>query len=1223
MMNKLINKISVKERGIALIISLFFLILLFAIGLTILFRANMNKKTATALTNSDFDKLQARAAIGLVQNSISHAMKNKTSPSFDGVFGSQVGSGESYADNIKLQDDYTIRSSAYQTSAGAVAKYNGNGAKTNINGDSTFDFFDFSHDGEELDGTSTSSTTSTIEWLLYTDEGELLNQNSGKTLTGKEIDEGSSGFRLAYLIIDQTGKINPNTAVATDSTPKGLDFNVFLESSSSPYSLDSIFGGDTSIAKKFTAESQFQSLSDLYKFTSAEVSNSSYRQLAHEKFYPYGTTITYPETPVKYIDSETGEENERLNLQDIYDQSIYDLNGDGQIDASYLTDDAKVDRVIDRIPYLKNLSEKIEKNENSNWRAGQTLVNNDKGIFDTVSYDPSTESEDINLNKKIAANIKDYIDDDAIATTNYVITDPDNLPPMEKDTYCGYEGLSISAVTFITSDFHYGSGLDGTERHSAIEFVGDTRLSTIVSPIVEIDVALDLQGKDLSTIAVANDAPATIQKPNSSGALRVYVSYKASFKAEYNGGTTGGDVAGLADNVIKTFTDERRDYVMNVSSANSRFPTNLHRQWNNWSHWESNPYVEIKYPSYRGHFYAIGADVTGVPGDASWTPVSGAFAYGWDGVEATVLNAQSQKSNHRKPTYLFKDGRHELLFHPLRDWLNGVKDDPTDPDDFAAAIRTVDWGTNNATLSNIVSSHRFSVTNIKLEFDRPVILFFDLNNNYKVDQGEVVDLVELPKQSNSAYGEGGNNKIAKDAGTQFEEGPLDSDSTFIRFHPLGDPRNNTHRQNWTQARNHVAGLDGYTWDFPAYISLENHATANGGHNLYMTNPYSIWQQNRQVAGVSYTEDPATTSQLREEDLTFDGSENDAELLWVNGAMRGSGAIKSPLEVSTMSTPFYADTEEFGGIRSLAELGRISRGENWKTLNLSYFNAPQGKIASPENKYTDYESYTGYTHSYKGANQEDDDFSSDNPVVSGGDGRILGEVYIEAAKGEVPGVSTEINTRQGQTITGALNPNTRHTETLRSLLSNIKVGYDDDSTQVDTFNRTLDPAIIVSSLGDDKNNKLNSEKLDKLIEDIDIKYDNALANNVTPFDRKFTFSHNGTSDESYNPFDVRRLVSQRLGHLFTYEGTPLNDHERETLLLNAKKFMSIRYNYFSAILICEPLNFIPKSVSTSPKGIVELSATHNAKINSHYRVRAELVHDIYTNKVTILNYKILN
>ena len=500
-MKKTIHK---KDQGIALIFSLFFLLILFAIGVTLLFRAQMNKRTSTALTNSDLDKLRAKGAMSIIQNTISHAMKDKTSASFEDAFGTAISS-----DTAVLQDEYTLRSSSYKSSANSLRDYNDN--DNNVGNYSTDMLFKFYQDGEEV-------APSYLEWQLFNHEAELIDNATGKTLAGDSIAFGDNGFRLSYIVIDQTGKINPNTTVSPKNLNEGISYNVLAESTASPYDLSNLFTADKiNSANHFANQTHFSNITDLYKHNNANL-NPANRDFINNNFYPFGVSLTHEEIPVAF-DTAINGISERLNLHSIYDKSLY---ADPSAD-----DDTKVQEIIDALPYLKHIENEgimVSKNEDSNWKTGQKLVNNPDG------YNPSTQSENVPLAKKIAANLKDYIDDDCIATTNYDISDPDNLPTVTEDIYVGHEEISITGINFFafSSYFlaHDRHGIRSSyERHSAIAFSPDTYQSTSLVPQIEVAVDMDLNGTEISKINVASSDPSN--PPDLKGKLKAYVAYKA------------------------------------------------------------------------------------------------------------------------------------------------------------------------------------------------------------------------------------------------------------------------------------------------------------------------------------------------------------------------------------------------------------------------------------------------------------------------------------------------------------------------------------------------------------------------------------------------------------------------------------------------------------------------------------------------------------------------
>ena len=72
-------------------------------------------------------------------------------------------------------------------------------------------------------------------------------------------------------------------------------------------------------------------------------------------------------------------------------------------------------------------------------------------------------------------------------------------------------------------------------------------------------------------------------------------------------------------------------------------------------------------------------------------------------------------------------------------------------------------------------------------------------------------------------------------------------ASILTFHPLGDPRNNTHRQNWTQLRDHDSIIGGYMWrDTISYVKRVGEDGRNGALTFGF---YGMWWDGWRLANV--------------------------------------------------------------------------------------------------------------------------------------------------------------------------------------------------------------------------------------------------------------------------------------------------------------------------------------------------------------------------------------
>lgn len=1115
-----------KEQGIALIISLFMLVLLFAIGIALLFKSLTEEKASKNLTDASLNKLAIQGSIGVVKTNVALAFGDLTSPLYEQKSGVSVLKKNSNNNSYSLHSmapvgtskglDYNSKTSSGTANIEAI----GQGSDQ-----TTQSYMGYYHEGNKL-----TEAPNDLEWIIIPEKGSSINNSGSSELT---VDQDA--YRLAYFLIDQTGKIDPNIASTSNSMGKGTP-NSFLNPKregtnnkliqSSPITLDSLFTNN-SISSKFSKDLSFQNLNHLYNFiadNSPSAITASDATIANENFYPYSSIRSFPELP----------DSNKFNLYDIV------LNN---YPSGVRDDSAKIDHIWNSIPFLKNFPE--TKTDKSFITSDYTYTNVSSSPAKTLNT-TTVETLD-NSGKKIAANLKDYLDRDILATSNideaefkrlisetgsdqYDSSKPSTYP---KDLIIGHDGFSIRSMGLYLQS---GIGLSDNQMYEHFDFL---------VPTMSIQSDYDLKGTYLRNINIP-DKTGT----NKKATLKSYINMSVDFKTK-----SGGDRWSGPHKFIENIEDKKIELI-SYFSVNQR---------------------QMVYPDGGSTFKSRAGFVQA----KAKTPHRNNIFSPWD-----INTARN-------------------ILAPLTDYKDAEAKGILDRAKSILSLRAYD---------------------IRVRWRSPFILFWDINNDNFPQFDELVDMAFLP----DPQGLGTN---ANRAHTYSSH----KDNTCIMFHPklhnltqgapsiISDPRNNTHQNEWQQMAIWVPGnplLSNPTgnWEYDWY---DENSLGTNQFRDHSSKIFGHWQTDS-----NHNLSNRLTSYPTKEDLLFTSGDQDYErVLDKDQAISDTTlsstefrAIDDPLETSSMVMPYNPTNKKFGGIDHIAEIGLISRGENWQTLNLL-----QDYRAEKDN-------FSSQTYIYSGTRSDNLKDSLDSSS-QGGDGQILQQLYIDNTAD--PSISNEdqINTLWEKKVLGSFNPNIapeKAEQSFKNLFSNIKTQYEHTFNKVNyrhwkQSNNTPSPLLNTDSNqyngarsreGDDSTPILQ-HKIDKVASQLKDLLIDAQTDKVAPFKKEYTFSHDFSTDFSYNPMNYRRLSNARLGNFFAREDLPLNDAEREALFLKTKDFISIRHNYYSALILVQPIRTVADSAAGP--SIVTVAPNLKAAVKAHYYVRAELVHDIYTNEVKVLNY----
>ena len=1366
-MNKLKALSHKKDKGIALIFSLFFLVIFFAVGTALLFRANINKKTSNALTNTQLSSSNIEGAIGEVRANLTMANLN--------IDGSNKSSGTSLAFEGKMQESTLSndRSAVYTLSSTSPDSNNGN--SHNIVSRTTPELFKFNFNGEDLDGIDTGlSGAPEPEWVIhYSDDDKT---------------EGTGAVRYSYLIIDQTGKINPNFGASSvyDSSldsRQGFDTEIFKRASapgsttaSSIYDLSGLFttidSRDEAAAaftiNRFDSVNQVSEIvengppSKLGSFQTAdsigvldesdnEITFSSQR-LAHETFYPFSFPVTYE---AKKLEND-GTDNRVFNLAHLDSTKFKDYS-----------DEQKIEEIV---------GETESDPEESN--SGETDPS--KAGIPYLAHMPSEEFDPNDINKipaqkeQIAASLIDMVDDDLFSTNNYgiyesgdpydtdndgVISSGETVPNdligkpwswltwLEKTgnrPYSGFEGLYINQFAFHFDEFIPALNLpdDGTGtlypkvNDSNDAYHNDGFEKTRLQVRAEMGCAYDLNGTTLTSI-VTKTNPEYIDS-NKRLRLLIYARYRVSAKYW-----------------------EQQDRTDPLSPWTKPYRNQLAGS----DDFDNNPFDKAGQPGlvYGANETTITNYTFEAVGYAPTLQILGRPEY----KRTTGKNGRSNRS-------------YTLRYVPEKDYNTfeqrdgkGATSDTSEHWDnwsgcFTAYYRTNSLGADKNDIGrlgmiNYEAAYQPMVTHVAVTLDSPVIIFIDredggrsFDNIPQADEIVSITTPNIPQQLDDNHK--GFSGVAYDrakAGsfTDFPQGLSDLATTesykdnlviagratngnnrrILTTILTGDPRlghipSSTLNLKDIETINNTTGAGGdietageSPWIFSGDAERFSHNQIEQIH--LELDHFKVWSKDdlNQTYQAPYVDSFRFPTK---EELMFTFPKTDNEVVLnknivdhnsspKSGYTDLSALVKAALDIDSyqpnreIGTPEKVDDpsaydgsgfksissfalplrytgaydkknrpiiDSFGGLDQVADIGKICRGEHWRTLNLCQYNVPL--VEDPSN--TSLYSYAGVkapnyigekdaNGSYRSDYGFDSSKTTDHPIagsvemlypynrydipdsetvddlitdyqegskvggiLQGGDAAILDQVSFDDTKPDEPKIELD-----QKTIYGAYNPNTTYPLSFQSFISGIKINRSLFATrsyrkgEVDAPENPALPTWKSAALTTNFYQNIKKNLADS-------------SNEAAPFDRKYAYSDtlgNSPGDASYtegfnisNTYDPitrsymngkLRTGSFRWGNVFANDKNYfLVDSEREALYTNTREFISIRYNYYSAIILVESLKIVPKAASGNQ--VVEINSSGDkAKIESHYRVRAELAHDILTNEVKVMSYSILN
>ena len=1302
-MRKHLQKLKKKDQGIALIISIFFLVIFFTLGTFLLFRTSLSKRTTNAIANNSLSENNVEGVIGAVRANLSMANINQPHSSTRSIGTSLVFEGK--MNKSTLHND---RSDAYTLHS--VSTDSLNDTSSNVSGKNTHELFEFNYNGLDINGIDQNlDGAPNPEWVL--------------SYSSPSQEVGSDLIRYSYLVLDQTGKVNPNfanTAILKGDGREGFDTEIYKEaqaidstkasaiydlssiffsssmpnSASAPYALNR-FNNIDELNGILTEEPYLTTISDFSTASStgvldesdALISRSS-EQMAHELLYPYTQPLTYAEKPnifnLAYLDSDA---------------------------FQALADEDKVSAVVSSIPYLSYMP--------------------------SEDYDPNDKEQPTAQREFVAASLIDLVDDNIISTHNYGFYeagDPDRLVTYTSDgvtktddltgkpwsfdkwlketsnkPYAGFEGLYIGQTSFQMRAYNktrwnYNKSSEKYRSHIFRTFF-------VIAP--EVYCAYDLAGTPIEDIIAQNPKYA-------GGRLLYYARMRLDFKTanvdsdENNDGNI--DVADWvekrntgATDLNKEYTNQKVEVVSPVVAVDRIGRID---------------YSNVKHRSYEAYYKP------GTP--YKYMYYAARNIYGW----GTGNTDRIDPVNDKGAAYYQNWGCVIHSMHPDDRAEPREQEDGTFVTEEGALVYSdaVLNGTDNSEVAPNGIQVKGYVHSTKLKIDSPVLIFLDLPDssgkyNSKPDPGEIVSITTpviakqeddgagLPDDYYLGYSEKSFGSFADPLLAAAETRSFANRNTITAV-VSGDPRlgylpsssyefgdswiysyaKNGEYEGNAFTKNHMKTdhfgsynlktggdsdqryptVDELKFTFPKF---DNEVVLPGSSDSWTSlasnlnlNLNLMVDNLEQPLGTTTTESLILNSNNLDNyvpnrhliDYNNDGDYNDAQ----DGVPEDAPGITSN---SSFSLPLRDDGAGnytgFGGINMAADIGKICRGEHWRTLNISQYNigllnAPTDsskyKYAGVKSTYNEgFDSSLQTTHPTLGsvpmlfpfnrrdsAGEVDDlvtDYASDasnagspGTLLNGGDAAIMDQVGFD----EVNKDSASITLPQ-KTIYGVFNPNTAYPLAVQSLFSGIKINRKDFSTKTYLKGQIEDERNPALPLW--KSAALTSNFYKLITNNLNNIYSSSYTGTkLAPFDRKYSFSNSLNSspgDSSYTEgFNVttvydgnsrtymngeQRVGSFRWGNIFANKSNYyLSDVERELLYTNTKEFISVRYNYFSAIVLVEFLKVAPDS-STGDRIVTINSSGDKASLKSHYKVRAELVQDIITNEVKILDYKILN
>ena len=1141
----------------------------------------MNKKTSQALLNSGLTKVSIESIINHVGININNINYDSgtgtlgTSPTFEGKLEEiTFASGE--------LPSYVLKSDSEHTN---------NNAWENLNNGTTKSLFKFQHNGTEF-GTGSGLTAfkkgpvnedEDIEWQLI-------------TATGTEDDAkvGDKGYRYAFMILDQTGKIDPNFAVGSvldngnvwdnptfDKIGHGLGYEVYnspaLTDMSTPYDMVTMVPSHPQYVSKFFVENSFSDLNNLYNSIESNFDHGNY---AKELF-----TFVRDEDNVKYV--ETSKKLLSTYLYPYSDEIVY-AEKKGLFNLNSINSNTKIEDIYNNIPYLKNMPSKVYIDPST---PGYT-------------YTPTAQRE------QVTASLKDYIDDDILATTNYTNLDwsiEDWIKNTGDKPYCGFEGFSLESLT-IAPQRLFNAKPNATnvgEPHLTItdnskspyhwsgygaEWGRDFQFSrTHFEVWPRIISRYDLNGTTLSSLT-------------NGGRLMLYFEYETTAKVMKHDHNLTDDPATSVDERVSLYAAEhklKREVVSRLPDISS-----------------------------------LETHVTNI--DATEYGMKPGFNYDW--MHRLANGRQAWEYDRGIQTYFFSPhvdeggpGPEVNIFYSVSEYTIKF----TKP-----MILFLDDDDYNAVNDPTSASYNPTATNTghcRPELDEIVQVFFLPSPSKKG-----VDPIVSANADNSTL-------IAINT-VDPRLGHLPSSYTLLENYTGSGWCKDVGNELWW-ARRDLARTP--TWDL--------WQTTDSSHSNY--NSHTNWLFGGKT-GFPQKEDvqfsfPRYDAEMIKNSSTATNETNatDQTLIYEKANYEGITGLKT---ISSLHMPVQKNSSGtitgFGGMTNLAELGKISRGEAWRSFNLSQFNMKlykariEGKNQSVLEGLYKYaslyddpiDSSKVYPFNLKEPSSYNDNFTKNLTVddLNGGDAAILDQVIL-AVDNDGSKITTQFVDLPERTVHGVYNPNTTYPYTIKALLGGIRIPRKEDQTRA--YNHTLNT----------ENQSLLPWKLGAVASSFNKDIKNALQNKIAPFSRKYSYSYladpSGVDKNPGDPGYVEnfnleydkttksfkhtdiRTGNIRYSNVFAKSDLHmLTDIEREYLYVNSREFISTRFNYYSAIILIEPLTVVPggtvagnpNSGKTSIRGLSN-SKNLQANIHGHYRVRAEISHDTLTNTVKILDYKILN
>ena len=350
--------------------------------------------------------------------------------------------------------------------------------------------------------------------------------------------------------------------------------------------------------------------------------------------------------------------------------------------------------------------------------------------------------------------------------------------------------------------------------------------------------------------------------------------------------------------------------------------------------------------------------------------------------------------------------------------------------------------------------------------------------------------------------------------------------------------------------------------------------------------------------------------------------------WYGGAIY----VIDPTKISTRSMPIA------GGMTHEVELGMISRGKAWQTLNLTEYNLsdinqnhyngdPQKSqyIAQYARSFIDDQRGISFHNPVGNVNTSD---NSDMPTCDGGDRQLLDDVYISAA-----GTLNDLS--QEKIVYGKMNINSVRLGALKVILQSFNIPSSGDEA----------PNSETTVLKDDNVSSPTARNASGIIDRLNDV-------NLVHFMTKYTYDKTQAVSATNSPNDPMRWGSKRLGTLFALRAhenphdaalpaaekeayfkrevgeAEITDRQKETLLLKLKDFTSVRYTQYSGLIIAESMLYNQSNLNGFNK-VTDAVAAYDTQVArpilygktlSQRQYRIEIAYDHFLDKIVVLDYK---